>query len=528
MTILILGAGIMQRPAIQAAHELGFQVTVVDANPHAPAIPLADDFAHIDLKDRDAVRNHAIDLHRRGELAAVFTAGTDFSAAVAAACEACGLPSHTLKAALNASDKTRMRTCFQKHGVPSPRFWTALPENPAFPLVVKPVDNMGARGCRLVRHIGELPCALETARSASRTNRVIIEEYMEGPEFSVDALVYDGTLTVCGFADRHIHFPPYFIEMGHTMPSGAAPADIRALIETLAKGAAALGLTHGAVKGDLKLTPQGPMIGEIAARLSGGYMSGWTYPYASGCNLTREALLLALGRRPAQIESLRVPLPKNTAPAVSPAKNAPFTLYDVPCRSASAERAWISIPGVVREIRKNCGPSPLIQDHLPRNTVGDPVEFPRNNVQKCGNTISAAPDRAQAMVAADNAVSALTIILETGNEATERFLARKDSPDEAGFPPDAFTLPNGRKLPPANTLPANTPAISALPPALAPFLNTLRDWNHLTLREAISRFDALRPEHPALDGTLFWDACVRGSLQGMCYVSDRNTQREPL
>ena len=46
-----------------------------------------------------------------------------------------------------------------------------------------------------------------------------MEEYMEGPEFSIDALVYDGTMTITGFADRHIFFPPYFIEMGHTMPT---------------------------------------------------------------------------------------------------------------------------------------------------------------------------------------------------------------------------------------------------------------------------------------------------------------------
>ena len=49
-----------------------------------------------------------------------------------------------------------------------------------------------------------------------------MEEYLEGPEFSLDALVYNGEVEIYGIADRHIFFPPYFIEMGHTLPSDAS------------------------------------------------------------------------------------------------------------------------------------------------------------------------------------------------------------------------------------------------------------------------------------------------------------------
>ena len=52
---------------------------------------------------------------------------------------------------------------------------------------------------------------------SSRTGTIILERYMEGPEYSIDAVVYNGTLTVTGFADRHIYYPPYFIETGHTL-----------------------------------------------------------------------------------------------------------------------------------------------------------------------------------------------------------------------------------------------------------------------------------------------------------------------
>ena len=147
---------------------------------------------------------------------------------------------------------------------------------------------------------------------------------MDGPEFSIEALVFDGEFRLTGLADRHIFFPPYFIEMGHTIPSGCAPADAERIIQVFQAGIKALGLTHGAAKGDIKLTSRGPMVGEIAGRLSGGYMSGWTFPYSSGLDLTAAALELAVGNRPSSL--------------------------DVKRDDVAAERAWISIPGKVRNV----------------------------------------------------------------------------------------------------------------------------------------------------------------------------------
>jgi len=141
---------------------------------------------------------------------------------------------------------------------------------------VKPVDNMGGRGCRRADSLAELRAAVEAALAFSRSGRAIIEEFMDGPEFSADALVHRGEITLCGLADRHIRFPPCFVEMGHTMPSGVDSGTAARLLEVFYAGIRALGITNGAAKGDLKLTPKGPMVGEIAARLSGGYMSGWT------------------------------------------------------------------------------------------------------------------------------------------------------------------------------------------------------------------------------------------------------------
>lgn len=289
-SVLILGAGLMQGPAIKAAKTLGYKTFVVDADDSAVCVQEADVFKKIDLKAKEEIAEYANNIP---DLKAVFTAGTDFSASVSYVSEKCGLNAHSFDAAVNASNKLVMRGCFDKAGVPSPKFIKVTEENftkPDFeyPFVVKPCDNMGGRGCRMVRCESEYLPAVKDAVKNSRSGTAIVEEYMEGPEFSIDALVYNGTFTVTGFAERHIKYPPYFIEVGHTMPCVLEKKMHDELISVFALGAKALGLTCGAAKADIKYTKNGPMIGEIAGRLSGGYMSGWTFPYASNLNLTEQ------------------------------------------------------------------------------------------------------------------------------------------------------------------------------------------------------------------------------------------------
>lgn len=527
--ILILGAGLMQKPAIFAAKHLGYEAVVVDANKNAVAVPDADTFFPVDLKDREALLELAEKLNEKGELKGVFTAGTDFSASVSYVAENLGLPSHSFEAALNASDKARMRSCFEKSGVPSPKFTelTSVIDSSEieFPKVVKPCDNMGGRGCRLIRNHSELAPAVTHAIENSRTHRAIFEDYMEGAEFSIDSIVYNGTLTITGFADRHIFYPPYFIEMGHSLPSKVDSKIKNELIATFALGIKALGLTCGVAKADIKYTKNGPMIGEIAARLSGGYMSGWTFPYSSGMNLTEEAMKIALGLEPDYLLSNRVSLPWQPHESVKE-KAQPFELYEISSTLVSAERAWLSIPGKVSkiyglsEVKQIYG----VRDVLPRAKEGDEVNFPRNNVEKCGNIIAVGINHDNAYRSAEEAVSSITLRLEPNNQKTDAFLAGKCEIDEQGFPVSAFTFSpknvNSVSVGEGTVIPENAKAIDFLPETLIPLADSLKDWNHCTLRKTLEKFDEICPNHKALDGKKFWQAVLRGGIQGALYVAD--------
>lgn len=561
-TLLVLGAGLMQRPAIEAARSLGCQVVVVDGNHQALCVPLADQFFPLDLKDKEGIKELALSLQSQGRLHGVFTAGTDFSATVSYVGEACGFSVHSYQAALNASDKILMRRCFQGASVASPAFLEVASGTgadsidqvaaafPAFgedcPLVVKPVDNMGGRGCRLVYRRQDLELALEEAKRNSRSGRAIVEEYMAGPEFSIDALVYNGTVTICGFADRHIFFPPYFIEMGHTIPTSLSqtnPQGYLDLLATFVRGIKSLDLTCGAAKADIKLTPKGAMVGEIAARLSGGYMSGWTYPYSSDLFLTRQAAAIALGLEPKELLVRRQPV------AGLP-QDLPFAVHQIPSLRHCAERAWISIPGRVKAVHglskeQNLAvPCEGVKDVLVRSQPGDSVSFPRNNVEKCGNIIAVDSTWQEAATKAQAAVKTILLELEPCQRVTDDFFdlplpqlrqpcQRGQAAHEESFPPAAFILPPPLEQELAQYLSSNKEAFDAtrsllqqLPPCLESWLDSLVDWNHRSLGETISlaqgtldaQGDSIGSCGVSLSLVRLWQACILGGVQGILYM----------
>ncbi len=483
----------MQIPAIKSASEMGFQVHVTDINTEAPGIKYADSFAKVDLKDRDAIAEEALRLKNDGGLSAVFTAGTDFSASVALAAEKTRLTGTGYDVACRASNKALMRQTFYDAGVSSPQFRSVKDIETAreavkqigVPLVFKPVDSMGARGVVKITDADDmqaLETAFENAVSSSLSGEVIIEEYMDGPEFSLDALVYDGEITICGFADRHIFFPPFFIEMGHTMPT-ICPDDVcRNVTEVFKAGIKALGIINGAAKGDIKYSSKkGAMVGEIANRLSGGFMSGWTFPYSSGINLTAAAIRIAAGEHPGNLEPLY--------------------------KRVSAERAAISIPGIISSIEGEQEALSVegVKDVFIARRKGERVIFPMNNVQKCANCISALENYDAAVQAAETAVRKLFFRLEPGDSETRDFIYGSSW----SWVPDAFSLTNEKNL--------RTVKLSGMPDLS---METCRDWHGTMIGDAFSRLKEIcSPSDDELDPD-FWRCFLRGGIQGGVWAID--------
>lgn len=548
-SVLILGASLLQSKALEAARDLGLEVYAIDGNSDAlnslsSLYKVNTDYVHfnnIDLKDREGILELATKLKADENLLGIFTCGTDFSASVSYVANRLGFPAHTMDAALNATVKNRMRECFAKAAVPSPKYRVATTLDDAqddidiigLPCVIKPVDSMGARGVRMLEREEDCEIAFLNAQAASRSSTVIIEEYMAGREYSIDALVYNGTLTITGLAERHIKYEPYFIEMGHTMSAVLNGYEYSDIVRTFSKGVAALGLTCGAAKGDVKLTDKGAAIGEIAARLSGGYMSGWTFPRASGFDLTRAAIQIACGLEPAELLEKRKPLDDITGTG--------FDLYYIPCDKVSAERAFISIPGVAvgiqfvapdrksssmdvsADVINSWASSQGVNNvYLRPNLFSVPctVAFPKNNVEKCGNAIATNQERKTAIETAERAISNVLIELAPNNKKTDNFLY--NCLDK--FPPSAFPkcfeeLCNVDVM---GVIECDISVESCIPPEINKIIDLQRedkDWSCRTIMDNVRLFDILCPNHREVNQLDFWYALFRGGLQAAVYTA---------
>ncbi|TFG79391.1 MAG: ATP-grasp domain-containing protein, partial [Spirochaetales bacterium] len=354
----------------------------------------------------------------------------------------------------------------------------------------------------------ELIQAWTDAVTHSRSGRAIIEEYLDGPEFSIDALISRGRIVIRGIADRHVVFSPYFVEMGHTIPSAYGPEVISEVLAVFEAGVRALGIDSGAAKGDIKYTRAGASVGEIAARLSGGYMSGWTYPYASGLDPVSEGIDIACGLEPEFREADR--------------------------DWVSAERAYISIPGVVTQLQglERARRIPYVKDLFPRLGTGDRAVFPSNNVQKAGNILSQAPTRELAERAAEEASRSILIRLQPGDDATGAFLRNESlaiGPSGDRWPPDAYT-PSAMSLAYVESMPdilrAELPFASV---SIAPVPGLDRevcvDWHGRNIQEGLEAVFELTgarigAEADLVLGRAFWKAFFRGGYQAAVWVLD--------
>ncbi len=371
-TIMIIGGGLLQVPAINTAKKMGYQVVVTDYNPTALGMKYADIPIVMSTRDIEGSVRVAKSQNEITPINAVLTVGTDASMTVAAVANALGLPGIKFEDAEAATNKRKMRMRLKSHNVPCPNFlpvWSLADAKKAckilsFPLVIKPTDNMGARGVMRIDNRSQISEAFKFAKAASPSGELIIEEYMAGPELSIDAVVYNGEITITGIADRIIEYPPYFVEIGHTMPSQLSLEIQQSACDVMKKGIRALGITIGCAKGDIKLTDDGPMIGELAARLSGGFMSAYTYPLSTGVDLMKAAIEVALGQEPGNLEPLY--------------------------QHVSIERAIIAQPGIVRRINgleealKISG----ITEIFINVKSGDKIIAPRSNVEKAGHIIA--------------------------------------------------------------------------------------------------------------------------------------------
>ncbi|MEU3571754.1 ATP-grasp domain-containing protein [Kitasatospora sp. NPDC036755] len=256
----------------------------------------------LDTGDKEAVLAECRRLATEAGLAGVTSSSEYFIATAATVAAELGLPAPDAEAVRRCRDKALQRALLERSGVSVPRHRTVggsdeavyAAEELGLPVVVKPVAGSGSVGVKLCRTAEETAVwagRLCTEAELGAADRILVEEFVEGPEFSVETL--DGT--VAAVIGKHLGPPPHFVETGHDYPAPAEPAEREALGETALAALRALGLGWGAAHTELRMTDRGPVVIEVNPRLAGG-MIPVMIQAAAGTDLVDTVIARAAGQ----------------------------------------------------------------------------------------------------------------------------------------------------------------------------------------------------------------------------------------
>lgn len=298
--LLILGASEIQLPIILRAKELGYFTIVADYNPNAIAFEFADKQLIISTNDVPALIKAAGDNNIDG----VLTTSDYPVRSVAHICEALGLSGLTIKAAELCTDKYLLRQHLAENQFLVPQFKIiksreSINEIDFFPCVIKPVDSSGSRGVQKANTLKELLDAYEISLQHSNSDTVIVEEFIDGDEFSVETLTQNGDTTIVAITEKTVMGDKgiFFVENRHVIPANISNENVSTISKTVIKVINSLDLGNSPTHTELKISKKGIFIIEIGARLGGDFITSDLVPLATGVDMLENAINIALNKK---------------------------------------------------------------------------------------------------------------------------------------------------------------------------------------------------------------------------------------
>jgi argininosuccinate lyase len=300
--------------------------------------------------------------------------------------------------------KHRVRRALDEAGIPNVRHaltrgWEATRDAAralGYPLVSKPTDLASSAHVRRVgdeRELRDAFAALErferNFRDQARDRQVLLEEYLEGPEVSVEACTIDGQTVVFGITDKGVTGAPFFVEDSHMFPAALEPGVARALDDYARRVLAAVGHDRGFAHLEVKLTTAGPRLVELNPRLPGNYIVELVQR-VTGLDLLAATIELSLGRSP------------SLAAGSGSARSAAIQFIIPP--SGGVLRAILGVESLARD--------PHIARHEVDATPGSRVAEPVDNGCYLGHVVAIDPDGLSARRFAEAAVRRLEVVLE--------------------------------------------------------------------------------------------------------------------
>ncbi len=303
-TIMVFGAGLNQLTLIEAARELGLRSVVVDPAEHPPGKGLADLFYQVGRDDyagtKDIALKHKVDGLVTGQMENPLKL-------MAKLAEDLDLIFPSPEIVERATNKYLMKQAFMASGVPCAR--GVLIENNKVlceeefsshktPLIIKPLQAFSSRGVFRVDSFAQYLQKIEATLSFAPDGNYLIEEFVEGPEYSAESITYMGRTAVVQYTEKLITPYPETVELGHFQPAELCDEQIDEIDQTVKKAVKALGIDNSAGHTELKWTAKGPVVIEVGPRLGGDFISSCLTLASTGVNMDRAAIQTALGQDP--------------------------------------------------------------------------------------------------------------------------------------------------------------------------------------------------------------------------------------
>lgn len=301
--LAIIGASYLQLPLIEKAKEMGYTTHVFawaanDVGEHA-----ADHFYPISIVEKEAI----LEKCREIQPDAVCTIASDLAeVTVNYVANALGLAANSPESIGPCTNKFEMREALEradvtvpKHCVVSANEAIVLPEGMAFPVIVKPTDRSGSRGIMKVERREDVERAVMKSAEQSFEKKAIIEEFIDGPEYSCESVSFGGRHHVIAVTKKFTTDAPHFIEIGHMEPSDLNEEQLEAVHGAIPRALDALHITTGISHSEFRMGADGvPHIIEIGARMGGDCIGSDLVMLSTGRDFLRMTIETALGLPP--------------------------------------------------------------------------------------------------------------------------------------------------------------------------------------------------------------------------------------
>lgn len=295
---MIIAAGMMQAPLIRRAKELGHFIITIDRDKNACGNIFSDRSYEIDTNDYDSILKIAVQEKING----ILTSSDLPVRVVASVCEKLKLPGLSKNSANICTNKYLLRQHLYSNGFHVPRFHlikslTDVNTIDFFPAILKPLDSSGSRGVRRVNSMDDLLSSLPYSLSFSKCGEAVVEEFIDGPEYSIETLTQKGTTNIIAITEKTVkgHNNNYFVEDRHVIPANITEKTKECISKAVYKFIETLKLRDSPTHTEVKVSSNGVYIIESGARLGGDFIASDLVPLATGIDMLGNAIRIALG-----------------------------------------------------------------------------------------------------------------------------------------------------------------------------------------------------------------------------------------